>query len=355
MQLATVETPAVHELLDQCATYAAEYGNGLSDHLPMLLHSMHLLGATHQRLEEYAVMYRPRLEKLSATPLDTSDWRALRGRLDAYGALARMFSSRIATDGRDTVLREVLPALLPGVGAGAFHGVIRCGHAISADHDGELARGLAYWAAAYLPLLAENNASQLPMPSLDLSAWLRAAHDLNTAADTERPRIILRMKAWAQSPLFASLAPVLRVDAETLTTFARLAATLYAQTGSFTVLHMVTSSHAMLVLRPWLRDTAFAARWFGVALFAALRAARVTPEQLTTALHAMPPHNFADDLPRLSWDEVAAAAIASNDDHAAKIVYSSRALFEMLGDDVFHAAAMRGAQTQARTYRRVQR
>jgi Questin oxidase-like len=349
MQLATVETAALHEMLNQCAAYAPEYGNGLSDHLPMLLHAMHSLGATDRRLEEYATTYRPRLEKLNAVPVDTSNWHALRGRLNAYDALDWMFSSRIANEGRDAVLLEVLPALLPGVSAGAFHGVIRCGHAISADHDGELARGLAYWAAAYLPLLTEENVTQLPTASLDLSAWLRAAHDLNTAVDTERPRIILRMKAWAQSPLFTSLAPALRVDAETLTTFARFAGTLYSQTGSFTVLHMVTSSHAMLVLRPWLGDTAFAARWFGVALFAALRAARVTREQIAAALHAMPPHNFADDLPRLPWHEITATAIASNDDHAAKIVYSSRALFELLGDDMFHAAATRGALTQART------
>jgi Questin oxidase-like len=347
MQPATVENAFLHELLDQSAAYAPEYGNGLSDHLPMLLHAMHELGASDERLEEYAAVYRLRLEKLHATQVDVRDWRALRGRLDVYDSLTRLFASRIVDEGRDAVLHEVLSVLLPGVGAGAFHGVIRCGHAISAGHDGELARCLAYWAAAYLPLLAEDDTTQLPTPSLDLTAWLRAAHDLNTTADTERPRITLRMKAWAQSPQFANLAPALRTNTEALTTFARFAATLYAQTGNFTVLHMVTSSHAMLVLKPWFTDPVLAARWFSLALFAALRAARLTREQIATALHAMPLPNFANDLPRKPWDELTATAIASDDDHAAKIVYSSRALFEMLGDEVFRAAATRGALTQA--------
>ncbi|MGL4234172.1 MAG: questin oxidase family protein [Casimicrobium sp.] len=348
MQLATMENSVLHEIQDRCAAYAPEYGNGLSDHLPMLLHAMHSLGASDERLEAYAAMYRLRLEKPNVAHFEMKDWRAPRGRLDAYDALARTFSLRIASESRDTVLREVLPTLLPGVAAGAFHGLIRCGHAISADHDDELARGLAYWAAAYLPLLADDDATQLPAPSLDLSAWLGAAYDLNTAADTERPRITLRMKAWAQSPQFGNLAPALQTDNETMKTFTRLTATLYAQTGNFTVLHMVTSSHAMLVLRPWLDDFVGATRWYGIALFAALRAARLTRDQVATAQHTMSTSSIANDLPRLPWNELAAAAIASDDDHAAKIVYSSRALFEIFGDEVFHAAATRGVLTQAR-------
>lgn len=348
MQLIRDITDSLRLDLDECAIHSPEYGNGLADHLPMLLHAMHALGASPERRAAYVSQYAQRLEPRYTATLSTTSWRDLRGNIDAFDLLDKKFSARIAAEGRDAVLRDLLPALIPGVGASAFHGLIRCGHAITARHDGELARGLAYWAAAWFKLLPYEEAGDLPVPTLDLATWLARAHDLVTTADTEPPRIVLRMKAWAASPQFAGLAPALRADRDTLDVVARFAATLYAQTGNFTVMHMVTSVHALLVLRPWFEDPVLAARWFGVSLFAALRAARLTREQIAHALHALAAPNPASETPLPSWEVLAAGAIASDDDHAAKIVYSSRALFEMLGDEVFHAAAARGVLVQAK-------
>ena len=340
--------------LDGCMAHDAEYNHGLSDHLPMLLHSMHALGATESRLQEYASSYVTRLEPRRVIPVDTDDWLALRGQLDAYHALSAMFAQRIAVAGRDCVLRDALPHLMPGVGAGAFHGLIRCGHALAARHDGELANGLAYWAAAWLPLMPSADADEalrpLPPPSLDLASWARCAHDLRTALDTGQPRITLRMKAWSAAPQFPVLAFALRTNDDTLRDIARFAATVYAQTGNFTVMHMVTSAHALLALVPWLDDVTLATRWFGVTLLAALRAARLTQQQIDAGLATMNDAAAINALPVLPWHDLATAAIASDDDHAAKIVYSSRALFEMSGDAVFHAAATQGMLTQTRPH-----
>lgn len=348
MQLIHGITDSLRSDLDACAAHSPEYGNGLGDHLPMLLHAMHALGASPARRAEYAPRYAQRLELRQIAALPATSWRELRGNIDAFDTLEQQFSARIVVEGRDAVLRDLLPALMPGVGASAFHGVIRCGHAIAAQHDGELARGLAYWAAAWLKLLPYDEADALPEPTLDLATWLAHAHDLVTTVDSEQPRIVLRMKAWAAAPQFEALAVALRTDNSTLDTVARFAATLYAQTGNFTVMHMVTSVHALLVLRPWLEDPALAARWFGVSLFGALRAARLTSEQIADALHAIGDSKSTDGMSLRPWEELAAEAIASDDDHAAKIVYSARALFEMFGDKVFHAAAMRGVQVQAK-------
>ncbi len=214
--------------------------------------------------------------------------------------------------------------------------------------------GLAYWAAAWLPLMpgtdADDALRQLPLPSLDLAGWARCAHDLRTALDTEQPRITLRMKAWSAAPQFPALAFALHTDDDILRDIARFAATVYAQTGNFTVMHMVTSAHALLTLTPWFDDVKLATRWFGVALLAALRAARLTQQQIDTGLVTMNEASAISALPELPWNELAAAAIASDDDHAAKIVYSSRALFEMFGDVVFHAAATQWMLTQTRPH-----
>jgi len=338
--------------LDACADYDAEYSHGLSNHLPMLLHALHALGASDSRLTEYAEKYALRLEPRRAIPMDTGNWKALRGRLDAFDALSAMFSERIASAGRDRVLRDALLYLMPGVGAGAFHGLIRCGHAVASQHDGEVANGLAYWAAAWMPLLpgaGSDESWHLPSPSIDLANWVRRAHDLHTAIDTEQPRITLRMKAWSAAPQFPALALALRTDDGTLANIARFAATVYAQTGNFTVMHMVTATHALLILKPWHDDVQAATRWFGVALLAALRAARLSPAQLDAGLAAMNDVEAITALPVLPWQQIATAAIASDDDHAAKIVYSSRALFDAFGDIVFHAAATKGMLTQARS------
>lgn len=353
MQLVHATSPALRRELDACVAHAPEFDHGLSDHLPMQLHAMHALGAGAQRLREFARFYGRRLDaRQQAIAKPDVAWLTLRGDIDAFDALAKLFAARIVSDGRDAVLRDVLPALMPGAGGGAFHGLIRCGHAIAADHEGELVNGLAYWAAGWLPLLPHDEHGAMPAPTLDLATWALRAHDLTTTADTEPPRIVLRMKAWATAPQFPALAMALNAGDETLGQIARFAATLYAQTGNFTVMHMVTATHALLVLRPWLDDVALATRWFGVSLFAALRAARLTREQIADASNTMSAMsvtraaNPASAMLLRPWEELAAAAIASDDDHAAKIVYSSRALFEMYGDEVFHAAATRGVLAQ---------
>jgi len=347
VQLVQTSSHALRHDLDACALHAPEFDHGLSDHLPMQLHAMHALGASAQRLDAFATFYEQRLEPRQAVTEPDVSWLNLRGDIDAYDALAKLFAARIADEGRDAVLRDVLPALMPGAGGGAFHGLIRCGHAIAAQHDGELANGLAYWAAGWLPLLPYDERRALPAATLDLAEWTARVHALTTNADTEEPRIVLRMKAWATASQFEPLATALRTDRDTLDTIARFAATLYAQTGNFTVMHMLTSTHALLVLRPWLTDPVAATRWFGVSLFASFRAARLTREQLAAAAQALASGDPAAGMPVRAWDDLAAEAVASDDDHAAKIVYSSRALYEMFGDAVFHAAATRGASTQA--------
>ena len=157
------------------------------------------------------------------------------------------------------------------------------------------------------------------------------------------------MKAWSAAPQFPTLASALRCDENTLDAMARFAAALYAQTGNFTVMHMVTSAHALLTLRPWLGDVSLATRWFGVALLAAIRAARLTPAQIEAGLALLGDADAVAALPVQPWAELAAIVIDSDDDHAAKIVYSSRALFEMFGHPVLHAAATKGMLTQARS------
>ena len=56
------------------------------------------------------------------------------------------------------------------------------------------------------------------------------------------------MQAAASQPGFAVAVARLRVDEDTLSRLARLTARLYAGSGDFTALHLVTSAHALRLL-----------------------------------------------------------------------------------------------------------
>src|ERR1700677_3211173 len=78
--------------------------------------------------------------------------------------------SRLRATPRDGARRAA--GLAPGLMAAATHGVIRTGHAVRAlaledtpARRRELADGLAYWAADYLPLPAERHRSARATPS----------------------------------------------------------------------------------------------------------------------------------------------------------------------------------------------
>lgn len=307
----------LHHLLDQgLAAHAPEYDHGLSNHLPMLLHALQQLGATPARLGDYAAGYAQRLARRGPTlaPALRPDWPALRGRPEAFEPLAAHFSAALARQGREATLAQALPLLMPGAGAGAFHGLIRTAHALEAGHDGELAAGLAYWAAAWLPLRAPG----APWPAMDraLPGWLAALQAVAIDGPLPQPRIVLRLQAVAAAPGFDAAAASLQVDPSTLRTLAGHLAALYAATGNFTVLHALTACRALAVLMPLLAGPEArtqAMREFALALGAALHASRLT--RFDAADHPPPPTAWA-------WTALRAAAIASRDDHAAKLVHA---------------------------------
>lgn len=72
---------------------------------------------------------------------------ALRGHTAAYPVLRAGFEDALSQGAPQAVLRRVLPEMLRGLHAFAFHGLIRTAHAWESGHRGELASALATWAA----------------------------------------------------------------------------------------------------------------------------------------------------------------------------------------------------------------
>lgn len=136
-----------------------EYQGWLSNHGPMAVEALVRHGhgeRVHRWLDDY--LHRLDERPRGLRPID--DWRAALGDPKRAGDWLAHFDREM----RERPWRDVLgtwwPRLLPGIAAGATHGVIRVGHAARVLHtDGasperlaELGQALGYWAARWQPL-----------------------------------------------------------------------------------------------------------------------------------------------------------------------------------------------------------
>jgi hypothetical protein len=287
-------TTPLHRLLDRNLALPAEYAHGMTNHLPMALHALHALGAGAPQLERFFAAYARRFEGGRAGCADPAGFAEARA----------VFDARIAEHGSDAVVAEALPRLWPGVAGAAFHGLIRTAHAVQAGHAGELAAALAYWAVR-AQAVPEAGPPSSPMP---LAAWTGELEAAALQARFPGSSISGRMAHAVASPAYQRLAAALAPEDATLERLAGWAARLYARSGNFTVLHTVTGLRAARVLM---------ARWpapagTGPVLVRALTAALLASHLATNTARA----------PLRSWAEVRAAALASDDDHAVKLVHA---------------------------------
>lgn len=313
----------LHHLLDAGSALAPTYRGRLSNHLPMAQQALLELGASAARLQAWSEAYETHLEpRVAARPAAVDVERDL-GRVDSEAAWQAHFAARIGSVGAATTLREALPLLLDGAGAIAFHGLIRTGHAVLAGHDGELAAGLAHWAAHGLLLPTADDG-----PLLDLADWLQVLPSLPRPSYPAGSLIAGRMAAWGGSPEFAAIAGRLRHGPDTLRDIALLAARTYAATGNFTVLHLLTGSHAMSVLQPWWPEAALA-RGFSVAAAAGLLASGAAPALML------------DQAPSRPWPALLAAACEQDDAHVIKLTHAAWRLGRRWPDPAWRRAVER--------------
>ncbi|MEO6409147.1 MAG: questin oxidase family protein [Burkholderiaceae bacterium] len=316
-------------LLDDGVHTHAEYRGGLANHLPMALVALHGLGAPDSRLQSFASAYGAKLEP--APPAvdwpPGEPWKDRFGDPAAWPAYRALFAQWLVHEGRDAVLPQVLPALMPGCGAAAFHGLIRTAYAVASGHTGELADGLAYWACRFLPLPEAGEHGREDDPGAVIDALRTAMAPWQSDAGL----IVDRMQAAAGHPAFAQHTARLRVGDATLAALARLALERFADGGDFTVLHLATASHALRLLLPFIDEPLPALRSFWVAAAAAAASVRERPP--------LPPLATLPD-----WPEIVERAIASDDEHVVKLVHTCREQHAAYGWDACRRAAARAVQ-----------
>lgn len=318
--------------LDDNLRFDPEYAGGLANHLPMALVALQALGASDPRLDAFAARYAGKLA-LAPKGVDWPagpTWSSQFGVPGAWPAYRSLFAQGLKQDGRDAVLSRTLPALMPGCGAAAFHGLIRTAHAVTSGHDGELADALAYWACRHRPIEVAAAEGETDEPEAVLASLRRVLGGWRAPGDL----IVQRMHAATAQPAFATEVQRLRIGEGSLPALASLANRLYAAGGNFTVLHLVTGCHALRLLLPWLDRPLPAVRSFWLA-YAAGAAGVPESALVPTARPAAAP----------DWPEIVARAVASDDEHVIKLVYSAREEHRHHGWAACREAAARAVAT----------
>lgn len=323
--ISTDTTTALTTLLDRAQAFAPEYRGNLSNHLPMALVALDSLGADAARMESFFATVGVKLDPAPPLAPACDDWVSQRGNLKAFASLRAHFALAIATCGRDATLRQILPLLMDGVGAAAFHGLLRTASAVVAKHDDELASGLAHWACWHMPLTPF--VSPQTDYDADVQSWLAGIAANASDWRSDAGLITWRMKAFAQTAAFCDGADRLQVHEGTLRELATQALVIYLRTKNFTVLHLITSAHALSLLMPWLDAPLVAVRHYAHAYAAGVAASGVKADSPTIAVDVLP------------WPDITRIAIASDDEHVIKLVYACREEWQVTGDAGYQRAA----------------
>lgn len=320
-------------LLAQNRELSPEYGGGLTNHLSMGLRALSALGASDQRLVEFAEASLPVLEPLrrqEATEVTHESFARSLRRPPAFTGFRTLFERELRALGRTEALRKYLPTLLPGIAAAGFHALIRTAYGIRFDDDEEIADGLAYWATAFLPLGSLEEPGTQPSPRA-LLAQIRAYPGLG-GHELEGRLILERMQRASELEAFPGAVAALASGADTLAQLATVALRLYTSTGGdFTALHTVTGTHAFRLIQPYLRPGSPGVRYLWQA-FVATYIALGTPEIREPELPATLPE----------WEAIVTAAVLSNDAHDIKLVDSAREEGAVYREPLYrYAAALR--------------
>lgn len=316
----------------------------LTNHGPMAAEVLVRHGRA-EVLDSWVDRYVRRLEPMPAAgaPIAADSWREALGDGRRVGDWTAYFEALV----RDRPWREVLvdwwPRLLPGIVAGATHGVIRTAHAAralaareaDAGPDGaavaELAHGLAFWAARFQAIPAAAAPAGSLDPAMALDQAVRIPAQRGTVA--ERFGQLAAHTGWPGS-LRALRAPAGPEDAQALLSDLVTAATVrylaYGQASPVLLVHTATAPNAVLHTLPLLPAElwvpSLAAVWSASAAITATYAPGGVPVPA-------PPAGTAD--PAAVLDQ----AVAHGDEHVIKFADTAIGVYERTGEQAALAAA----------------
>lgn len=335
------DTGVLEEAYERLHRTGPEFKGWLSNHGPMAVESMVRRGHTHQ-VHRWLDTYMDRLEELprGTWPI-ADDWREALGDPRRLGDWLDFFDTELKQRPWRAVLRTWWPRLLPGIAAGATHGVIRTGHAVHAllDHEdevrrAELGQALGYWAARWQTVGGAATPSGTADPAEALARVPRVADQ--SAGINHRLKQLSDTAGWQDS--LAALAPA----ADAAQAYARIAQVAdsavlryltHAHGDPVMLIHSATAPAAVLRTLPALPEAMWGpsldAAWAaGAAVVAAYGPARPAPRGELPA---------APESAQWVFDR----AVRHRDEHVIKFADAALDVYDRTGDADALAAVMR--------------
>lgn len=328
-------TGILDEALGRLRDTGPERDGWLSNHAPMAVEALVRHGHDAD-VHHWIDTYKDRLEEVprGIATIRPGEWRDPLGDPVRTGDWLSFFDRELRAAPWRDVLAVWWPRLLPGIAAGATHGVIRVGHAVrallaeeTAPRVAELAQGLGYWAARWQPMAAPGRG---PYPVTDP----RAALDAVPRVPDQRLGIRSRLAQLADLPDWpraAGSVPGAGPAADRLGAIVAAAVRRHATHGygnPVMLVHAATAPAAVLRTLP-----ALPAALHAVSLDAAWAATAAVTAVYTPAL-ARTPGTFAGDMAA-----VVQQAVDSGDAHAIKFADAAVEAWERDADPALLAAA----------------
>ncbi|AQZ70992.1 hypothetical protein BKM31_38990 [[Actinomadura] parvosata subsp. kistnae] len=372
------DTGTLEEAYERLHRTGPEFEGWLSNHGPMAVEAMvrHGYGRdVHRWLDGYVA----RLDELprGTSPVGEQEWREALGDARRLGDWLAFFDREVRERPWRDVLETWWPRLLPGIAAGATHGVIRTGHAVhallektgegrhaqtgegrhaqtgegrhaqagesrlaedEADESrlAELGQALGYWAARWQPVAAFGAPSGTAGPERALAGVPRVPDQ--SKGINHRLAQLAELDGWGAS--VAALEPAAdpeqaRARLAALADAATLRYVTHAHGNAVMLVHTATAPTAVLRALP-----ALPREMWGASLNAAWAAGAAV-----TAAYAPAEPVERKELPDgpASAEEVFELAVRHGDEHVIKLADTALDVHHRTGDPGALAAVTRAA------------
>ena len=324
------------KLLAELRLESAEFPVALANHGPMALTILQRLGASGDRLRDYARDYRVANGLVptppSVAPIDRETWTASLGDRTREGDYRAFFAREVAVLGIRDAVRRYLPPLMPGVAGSALHPLMRLAYGIARNDPAEVGTALGYWAACFLPLRLTTGAAPVTDDPGEVVARVAAMPGLRALPTFDH--LWYGMRAAAADPDFAPAVDWLRIGPDTMARVAATSLALFAATMDFAALHAVTGTH-------WVRLVAavdpnpLLLRYFWQAV------ASLVPAIGFPTLPDAATLEHWRTMPCPDWPAIVAKTIQSDDEHDISLVFSAREEEQVYGDRLYRVVAAR--------------
>jgi len=300
----------------------------------MVLIAMYRLGASPDHLANYFqnLLHESLDEHIPPEfySIEPANWQAHLGNSEYASSYCLFFESEINRLGREETLRYYLPHLMPGIAAHAFHPLIRLSYGLDFNDDLEIAFGLGYWAATYLPgpPIPADRSSVTITESFKTLTNSKALQNVPSDSNS----ITGRIKQFYDHDEFRQLLqPIIVPDINPLIDLATFIADSFAVDQHFAMLHGVTSCHALRTILPYCDDLSITINCYWTAMCALRLFVLNKPELTTTKVR---------DVKR-SWESLFESALSTGIEHTIKLTHTCHAESSIYGGETWKRLADR--------------